>query len=216
MDMNILLLGKSIEQVKEETARERTKRLNEGLKDSGRARDDTNPAAASVQGLQLHNKPTSSNLDLLKSQTVMQPQGNKNLQVAVPQVQHAETDEFIFGFPSDGLSTVSYRWWGKNSSGGSMDSSLKSGKDTSVDSNSIASKTDGKDLQTKERDISTGSPETGSLSSLRKRAAEEGREALKRGVHRRFDANKLDPAKTQVLQQIFKSSPSTELVNESV
>lgn len=130
----------------------------------------------------------------------MQPQGNKNLQVGGPQMLHgsnftkgsqADTDEFIYGFPSDSLSTVSYRWWGKSSYDGSTDSSVKGCEANSVASNTIASTTDGENLQNKKHESSIDSLETGPLSSLRKRAAKEGREALKLGVHRRHATNKL-------------------------
>lgn len=127
-------------------------------------------------------------------------------------------DEFKYGFPSDGLSSVSYRWWGNKSAAENVVDSQKSfsgdaeerkqqpegSEDTAANLSSMEV-TEGKKNET-DADPKWAS----SLSALRKRAAEDGQQALKLGVYRKSHVKNLDRTKKMVLLQIFKSSLPSE------
>ncbi|KAL3502929.1 hypothetical protein ACH5RR_037378 [Cinchona calisaya] len=230
------LSGKSIEQIKEDAARAKNKQLNEVLKDAGQLSDALANSSVPLlpgTGTQLQNKTISSVPEISKSQFVMHQQENKNPQIGNPKNVHgsnlttgasADLDEFKYGFPSDGLSTVSYRWWGNSNTNGSKDSPSDVSEDiqlnnksptNAADCNTIAS-TDTEKYQNKTHEICIDSLGEGLLSSLRKRAAKEGRDALKLGVHRGYAINKLDRTKRLVLRQIFKSSLPSEWGDDSL
>ncbi|XP_051152312.1 uncharacterized protein LOC127266191 [Andrographis paniculata] len=156
------------------------------------------------------------------------------------------SDEFKYGFPSAGLSSVSMRWWGnkgapknkdqqngredaKETKQQRVDEDDKETKQESVDEDDKENKqqrVDEDDEQTKQQcnesldDAAKLSQENEDESecktnetdaatrwaSLRKKAAEEGRRALKLGVYRGYNAKTLDKAKKMVLLQIFKTS----------
>lgn len=157
----------------------------------------------------------------------MQQQGNKNVQTGSPLKFHGSTlskgtpsdlDEFKYGFPTNGLSSVSYRWWGDGSTNGSISTEENQDKQKSpmkmVDSSDVHSSMNDEDKcekLTDKNDIDSSG--TGFLTALREKAVKEGAEALKLGIHRRYDINKLDQAKKEVLLQIFKSSLPSEWKN---
>lgn len=100
----------------------------------------------------------------------------------------AALDEFKSGFPSEGLTTVSKKWWGRPGKGGHEDGG--GGKDTE----------DG-DV----KDDEAGSEKQNSLVALRKRIAEEG-QAVELGLRQGFDSKRPDKRDQDLLSQIFKSS----------
>lgn len=108
-------------------------------------------------------------------------------------------DEFKYGFPSDGLSTATYRWWGNKSPDGNQDSKLNddNAKNSTEQAENVAEKT--------ECQTSVDSTGTTLLTDVRKRAAKEGKETLRLGVHRRRSAKMLDSTKRKILHQVFKS-----------
>lgn len=123
-------------------------------------------------------------------------------------------DEFKYGFPSAGLSSISHRWWGNkgdpdNHGQQSVSKDAKGTKKESNDSVDTAAAdllSDAKASEGKESETDATVQLTGLLTSLRKKAGEEGRRAFKLGVYKGYDATTLDRAKKAVLLQIFKSS----------
>lgn len=108
-------------------------------------------------------------------------------------------DEFKYGFPSNGLSTTTYRWWGNKSPDGDQDIKLNddNAKNSAEQTDDVADKS--------ECQTSVDSMGTSLLTNVRKRAVKEGKETLKLGVYRLRNANKLDSTKRKILRQVFKS-----------
>ncbi|EPS61740.1 hypothetical protein M569_13055, partial [Genlisea aurea] len=100
-------------------------------------------------------------------------------------------DQFKYGFPSEGLSTVSNKWW--------------SNRDSDETKRQV-------DAGRREEEATTTTPAS-SLSSLRKRVAAESKEALKHGVYRGYYNNvktPLDETKRSILHMIFGSTLPAE------
>ncbi|CAA7026419.1 unnamed protein product [Microthlaspi erraticum] len=98
----------------------------------------------------------------------------------------AALDEFKYGFPSNGLTTVSNKWWGRPGKGGHDDG----GGETTEDG-------DAKDEAAPEKQ--------NSLVAIRKRIAEEGRAAVELGLRQGFGSKRPDKRDQDLLSQIFKS-----------
>ncbi|KAG4920981.1 hypothetical protein AAZX31_18G102600 [Glycine max] len=134
--------------------------------------------------------------------TVLQnshPQGNKNVESGRTQnavstgLTKAITtmDEFKCGFPSKGLSTTSNKWWGNTD------------RDDCAGANANGAKMAHETVKAENSEIPRGSS---LLKAVRKRAVEEGREALKLEVFRGYGINKLSKREKTLLHQIFGSS----------
>ncbi|XP_052178417.1 uncharacterized protein LOC127792105 [Diospyros lotus] len=162
-----------------------------------------------------------------KRRITMQQHG-KNIQNGRPQhfvssnmtkATHSSLDEFKYGFPSDGLAVVSIKWWGSSSLGSNGDISVKGERDFEEAKRTEELVDDGACMSVINEEKpgignneSNSSPQgTGLLSCIRKRAAEEGREALRLGVHRGHGINKLDRRERKLLLQIFRSSMPSHL-----
>lgn len=104
----------------------------------------------------------------------------------------AALDEFKSGFPSKGLATVSNKWWGTGT-----EITEDGGGDVKEDKAEIASE------------------KQSSLLAIRKRIAEEGREALEIGVSRGFGSKRPDKRDQHLLSQICKSSLPKDWVTDS-
>ncbi|KAF3444991.1 hypothetical protein FNV43_RR14684 [Rhamnella rubrinervis] len=132
-------------------------------------------------------------------------------------------DEFKYGFPTNGLSTVSNKWWGSSCPEGYEDIckdgavSVEVAKQQSdvVADDGGSSVTVGKEQCESEEGTNIGPQGTGLLMAVRKRAVEEGRESLKLGVIRGYGANKLGRREKTLLVRIFKSSMSRQWINGS-
>lgn len=133
-------------------------------------------------------------------------------------------DEFKYGFPSEGLSTTSNKWWG--SSGGGPDDSADSKK--KVEDGADVSKHMKGQLEDTEKkeEADTEMSEAGKeavktpkgaalLREIRKRAMEEGREALKLGVFRGYGVKKLGKREKIMLLQIFSSTLPSSWIHDS-
>ncbi|XP_058095234.1 uncharacterized protein LOC131240787 isoform X2 [Magnolia sinica] len=129
---------------------------------------------------------------------------------------HARTiptylDEFKQGFPSDGLSSVSMRWWGSMN----LDDAEKIPKEEPTNIVAAEQKshefpsdgemTEGKPERDTEKDA-IGPQGAALLSSVRKRAVEDGREAVKLSVARGYGPYKLGRKERVLLAQVFQSS----------
>lgn len=109
----------------------------------------------------------------------------------------AALDEFKSGFPSDGLTTVSNKWWGRPDKGRREDG--------------------GGGENTEDGDVKdeAASVKQNSLVAIRKRIAEEGREAVELGLHQGFGSKIPDKRDQALLCQIFKSSMPKDWVTDS-
>ncbi|XP_024026808.1 uncharacterized protein LOC112093140 [Morus notabilis] len=101
-------------------------------------------------------------------------------------------DELKSRFPSEGLSTVSNKWWGSGFPDGYNERS-----------------------ENKEKNADPTTQGTGLLMDVRKRAAEEGRESLKLGVVRGFSAKKLGKREKALLLRMFKSSVPQDWISSA-
>ncbi|KAA8524157.1 hypothetical protein F0562_010412 [Nyssa sinensis] len=218
------LSGKSIEEIKKDAARERNKELAESKGAGGRNDALASLPVSSSLGSQLQNKTSCSIQEMPKSRSItMQQQGNKNFQNGRPQNLHslnltkgtpASFDEFKYGFPLDGLSTASNKWWGRNSPYGNGNIHGNGGEDAREDEQQSKELADDsarllldRENPESERDESNiGLQGMNLLTSVRKNAVEEGREALKLGVYRSYGVNKLGRRERVLLHKIFKSS----------
>ncbi|XP_060209466.1 protein NLP3 isoform X2 [Lycium barbarum] len=185
-----VISGKSIEDIKKEALREKQERSVEF------------PKAAGEKGPQLPNKSSiSSTMEMPKAAGAFSPQqGTRNVQSgSLPHFRISSLtkgtsvgyDEFKYGFPPNGLSTATYKWWGNKSPDGNDDNQLND--DNANNSNKSECHT------------SLDSMGTTLLTDVRKRAVKEGKETLRLGVYRGRSANMLDPTKRKILLQVFKS-----------
>ncbi|XP_010522076.1 PREDICTED: uncharacterized protein LOC104800828 [Tarenaya hassleriana] len=121
----------------------------------------------------------------------------------------AALDEFKCGFPSDGLSTVTNKWWGSSTTGkdASKDQVEASEGTHQLDTNEDAKIVDN-DMKQEDGNVNEegASERPEPLVAVRKRIAEEGREAVKLGLHRGFGSKKLKRRDQALLSQIFSSS----------
>ncbi|XP_059664905.1 uncharacterized protein LOC132311158 isoform X2 [Cornus florida] len=209
------LSGKSVEEIKRDAARERNMELAELSKATGE-RNGSSEVSSSL-GPQLQNKTLSSVQELSNSRGITtQQQGNKNVQNGRPQNSHCSSlakgtqvslDEFKYGFPSDGLSIASYRWWGSN--GPDHTENIRVNGVQVFQEHKHQSKELGDDgaCSLSENGIdesNTGALGSGLLSAVRKRAVDGGGDALKLGVYRRYGINKLGRRERTLLLRIFK------------
>ncbi|KAF7815715.1 uncharacterized protein G2W53_029684 [Senna tora] len=173
------------------------------------------PRSKAQQGLAAHHNPHH--------------QGNKNIESA--RLQNAlntnltkgmttTLEEFKFGFPSNGLSTTSNKWWG---SSGPDDSASKkpdcagASKHNKGQVEERAKENAGTETCETGKDEETSKTLQGTalLKSIRKRAAEEGREALKLGVSRGYGGKKIGKREKILLLQIFRSSLPRSWLHDS-
>ncbi|KAF8104019.1 hypothetical protein N665_0181s0040 [Sinapis alba] len=111
----------------------------------------------------------------------------------------AALDEFKSGFPSKGLATVSNKWWGTGG-GRRQDAGLEITEDGGGD--------------VKDEEVASSEKQS-SLLAIRKRIAEEGREAVELGVSQGFGSKRPDKRDQHLLSQIFKSSLPKDWVTDS-
>ncbi|KAL2483451.1 uncharacterized protein Fot_44895 [Forsythia ovata] len=229
------LSGKSIEEIKKDAATEKTKQLAELPKVAGPKNDalSSSPISSSIVS-QIQNKNAGAMREIPKFRV----EYSQNMQSSnVIKGNLDNLDEFKYGFPTNGLSIVRYRWWGNTSANCNDGDSKKNDNIDAKESNQqskeeLAPKNDNEDanesnrqskedladddaeLSPKDEEVSeskTNETDTDTqwtllLSALRKKAVEDGKQALKLGVYRGYSANKLDQSRKMVLRQIFKSS----------
>lgn len=177
-----------------------------------------------------HQNNNMSKLHGVSSPTNLQQQGSQNTVVGQLQVLlnpsltkgSMALDEFKFGFPSDGLSTATYKWWSSSSSEGNRSTHVEEAETDEVDKNQFEEKADGSAISIVSNEISGSLKKVtnidpqglGLLTAIRKRTVEEGEEALRLGVHKHCK-RKLGRKKRLLLLQIFGSSLPKEWVVES-
>ncbi|KAM0956140.1 hypothetical protein ACFX13_025064 [Malus domestica] len=160
-----------------------------------------------------------------------QQKGSKNVQSGHSQNMLTSTltkgnttyDEFKYGFPSEGLSTASNKWWGSNSPDGNeglRGKGAKTEEDKKPQSDKLA------DDNASSIMVDTEKPESGKdenispqgtdlLVSVRRRAVEENQKALKLGAFRGYGAKKLGRRERKLLLRIFKSSTPKQWIHDS-
>lgn len=158
-----------------------------------------------------------------------QQQGIKNSPVSQPHILLnassikglMATDEFKYGFPSQGLSATTNKWWG---SGNSDDYDRIQGGETETyeeDKNQPEEKTDDStpSKAVEEKEFKYGKEESKAgfqgpsiLTSIRRRIADEGQEALKLGVYNRNPMKKLKRKEKVLLLRMFGSSVPKEWI----
>ncbi|XP_017244766.1 uncharacterized protein LOC108216504 [Daucus carota subsp. sativus] len=201
------LLGKSIEDILTEAALEKKTR-SELLKSTKDGKVDATKNTTSVGPV--HEVP--------KPRSITQPTYKK----IQPSSSLAIVDEFRYGFPSKGLLRTSNKWWG---------SSTTNNKDTRVKEDRNIEQTEqksekllksspskgevGGQSETNETNTSAQFSGTGLLSAVRKRALEEGQEALKLGFHYCSGINKPRKREKLLLRGIFGSSLPKEWTDVS-
>ncbi|KAL0399623.1 UNVERIFIED_CONTAM: hypothetical protein Sradi_2305600 [Sesamum radiatum] len=285
------LSGKSIEEIKKDATIEKDKQLAE-LKVAGERKETlASSAVSSSLGPRSQSTNIGSSQETLTLRMLPQQPTTKDNQAETSLNMHSSTmnkvnsatlDEFKYGFPSHGLSSVSYRWWGSRTDNDSTGDSQKTGGedakereqqgkvsvdtaadlssadgeqqgkdsvDTAADVSSADGERQGKDSVDTAMDVSSADGEkqgkdsvdtapdvssadeveteakknetssdpqwAGLLSALRKRAAKEGKQALKLGVYKKYNMTTLDRNKKMVLLQIFKSSLPSDWGNIS-
>lgn len=199
------LAGKSIEDIRRYAAREKIKAIADLAK------------AANKSGIQQQNNENSKPHKL-------QQQGTKDVLVGRQHITLTPglakglmgLDEFKYGFPSDGLSTATNKWWGSSLSdtqratdraGIETDEDDGHQSEEKVDAGTSVVIVDEEKGENGKMESNEIDPQgTGLLTSVRKRAVEEGREALKLGVYRTYGVNKLGRKQRALLLRIFGSS----------
>lgn len=161
----------------------------------------------------------------------LQQQGIKNVQSGRPQncitlslTKGTTLEEFKYGFPSEGLSTTSNRWWASNSPDrdeGVRGDAAKTDEDNKLQSDKLADDS-ASSITVNEEKCESGKEEnnidpqgTDLLVAVRKRAVEEGKKALKLGVFRGYGAKKLGKRERTLLLRIFKSSMPKDWIPDS-
>lgn len=234
------LAGKTVEDIKKDTERERTKELAELPKianqrtDVSRVMPSSSVGSSSTFGNQVQSRTLSGTQEALKLQRrvpmpghVLQLQGNKFSHNSWPNmIQYrgipTYMDEFKNGFPANGLSSVSIKWWGSSSKEDTEralpEETIKGENQESHQlSNEISwhmVKDDhpgGPDHSTE--DSATITEPSASLCSLRRKAVECGRETLKGGVSKGYTTYKLGKRQRLALFQVFKSSLPHQWMN---
>ncbi|KAJ4841508.1 hypothetical protein Tsubulata_037690 [Turnera subulata] len=202
------LAGKTIEDIKKHAIRERNKGLAE-LAKSGRQSGSQHQSNenAKLQGAMSPQKlQQGSNILPGRQPIIITPALTKGL---------LGSDEFKYGFPRDGLSTVSDKWWGRSPADGNTGIEVVGTETDDDGEHQSEEKVDGAgSLSVLDRER----PENGKavdgidasgnclLTTVRKRTVEEGREALKLGVYRAYGVKKIGRRQRALLVLIFGSS----------
>ncbi|KAF9687010.1 hypothetical protein SADUNF_Sadunf02G0049400 [Salix dunnii] len=170
-----------------------------------------------ISGIQQQNNENSKPHKLQQQGTKDVPVGRQHITLTPGLAKGLMgLDEFKYGFPSDGLSTATNKWWGSNLSdtqrasdrvGIETDEDDSHQSDEKTDAGTRVMMVDYENAENGKTESNEIDPQgTGLLTSVRKRAVEEGREALKLGVHRTYGVNKIGRKQRALLLRIFGSS----------
>ncbi|KAL6570748.1 hypothetical protein OROGR_000298 [Orobanche gracilis] len=217
------LSGKSIEEIKKDAAVEKEKQLTESKVAGERNVSLASSAVSFSLGPQLGSTsagPSQGNPTFkmpTQPPTISNQFVSSDMNASTRSKSNSSiSDEYKYGFPLDGLSSVSYRWWGNKSA----DKNVIDSKEGDIDKNEHQPKelenTAAANLSSVDEEVTEGkkhesidadSEWASSLSTLRRKMAKDGQQALGLGVYRGYDGVKtLDRAKKHLLSQIFKSS----------
>ncbi|KNA25825.1 hypothetical protein SOVF_003060 [Spinacia oleracea] len=204
------LAGKSIEDIKNEAAKEKSKPLR-GV--SPKSNVTTSSPATSSPSSRPNIDPPSINPRITDpdrtrpiTNNAQQQPGSKaaaatwrsNQMLASGLTTETSTDEFKYGFPSTGLSECTYRWWGRSFNGGNGVS--KDDTKTNVEDDDDAT------CEEKTDSMEEDNRDEVSLSGIRKRAMEEGKKALKFNVLKKYGVDKLGNEEKILLRRLYQTS----------
>ncbi|KAM7261592.1 hypothetical protein ACFE04_020669 [Oxalis oulophora] len=199
------LSGKSIEEIKRYAAKERSKEI---LVKAKRA------ARQSISQPQQHETPNAQSVaPHLNSQ-----QGIKVVQVSTgTSLRNGLTamDEFKYGFPSNGLSVASNKWWGCSNEANSdaeIDDDEKLQSKEREDKNEVSNEIEKGISENGKLKGTIDSQGTGLLLAARKRSMEEMQEAVKCRVYS-YSIRKLERRQSSLLVQIFRSPLPKEWIS---
>ncbi|XP_048499785.1 uncharacterized protein LOC104889954 [Beta vulgaris subsp. vulgaris] len=126
------------------------------------------------------------------------------------------SDEFKYGFPSGGLSECSNRWWRSSFDGNDTKTSSKieditkvqaDGGISSICEEKANNATRESECDNKQDEVSECDKQNEvSLSAVRKRALEEGKEALKFRALKKYGADKLGNEEKILLRRLYQTS----------
>ncbi|KAL5990045.1 hypothetical protein ACLOJK_010942 [Asimina triloba] len=186
---------------------------------------DTNLDNQLEDGLASSDAALKMQRGALMSDNLLQQQGSRFLQSGRQNVSPsglAKTiptylDEFKQGFPSNGLSSVSNRWWGSASPEHSEKTSEKEQTNTGAEEQlshklSDEMETAPEKIEEDGKNDVAGLQGAALLSSVRKRVAEDGRKAVKLGVARGYGPYSLGKKERTILAQVKKTTVETEAV----
>lgn len=209
------LAGKSIEDIKKEAAKEKSKAPGKNSPKS----NVTILSATSSPGSHAKDKTPRSAPEMSKLQgnNAQQQPGSKPTSTWRSHHMHASglgiegnnLDEFKYGFPSTGLSECSNRWWGSSFVGNGVSkeekkssSELKEASKVQVD---VSASMREEKTDNMAEDSECDKKNEVSLSAIRKRALEEGKKALKLSVLKKYGADKLGNEQKILLRRLFQT-----------
>lgn len=148
---------------------------------------------------------------------VSQLQGSRFTQNGWPNMLHQNQskniptfmDEFKYGFPENGLSSTSFKWWGisrleetERTVPGEGETTTEKDDNQEVQDSS----NEGEEPDSGAEDNVIVTKPSALLCSLRRKSVEYGRESLKRGISVAGIPNKLTKRQKLTLSQVFGSS----------
>ncbi|XP_074321331.1 uncharacterized protein LOC141657855 [Silene latifolia] len=169
------LAGKTIEEIKKEAIKEKSKALG------GNSQADKHKS----NGTTARSTPELSKPQGNAGKTTWRP--HQTLAPVLPLEVSIFTEEFKYGFPSNGLSRSTNKWWG---SGCGNNGSSKDEAKTTLDV----------------KDALESQVEKVSLAAIRKRALDEGQKALASGALKKHGADQLEKEEQILLRRLFQSS----------
>ncbi|KAL9248393.1 hypothetical protein vseg_021718 [Gypsophila vaccaria] len=197
------LAGKSIEEIKNEAAREKSKALGGNSQgDRHKSNMSTGAVASPSPGSLVKDKTAKSatdNSQQMGSKITWRPY--QMVAYGLPLEASTFSEEFKYGFPSCGLSRSTNKWWGccGVNDGSSTDEAaaaldVKDASESQAESNILEQP--GKDARDK----------VSLLSYIRKRALDEGQKALKGGALKKHGADRLEKQEEILLRRLFQAS----------
>ncbi|GAB2276989.1 hypothetical protein Dimus_011697 [Dionaea muscipula] len=210
------LAGKSIEDIKIEAAKEKSKAgLSKVDKQKSSAASNL---SSSIGGSQSKDRPVA---EPPRSQGSAQQSVSRNVYTWRSQsllnsgfIIETSTgfDEFKYGFPSNGLSTHTNKWWGSGSPDDAFEDNPGDESETGQEEKHKSPEHVDNVNECKEKADGEGNcavvvePHKVTLSALRKQAAEEARKAVKLGIWKECGVDDLGKNPSVLLSQLFKNS----------
>ncbi|XP_042456249.1 protein NLP1-like [Zingiber officinale] len=202
------LAGKTVDDIRRDVAKERPEILDVSKTTNQRnlvSKVISSPSGSlsTSTGYPAQDPPKMQQVSLTVNAS---PQGNRFIQNGLPmnQSKHIPTfmDEFKYGFPTNGLSSHSVKWWGVSGhedADGSLPGETAVEKDENQEMQELSN--DDEDPDSGAEDNDAESKPSALLCSLRRKAVDYGRESLGIGI-----PNRLTKKQKLTLTQVFGSS----------
>ncbi|KAG6527399.1 hypothetical protein ZIOFF_009498 [Zingiber officinale] len=204
----LFLAGKTVDDIRRDVAKERPEILDVSKTTNQRnlvSKVISSPSGSlsTSTGYPAQDPPKMQQVSLTVNAS---PQGNRFIQNGLPmnQSKHIPTfmDEFKYGFPTNGLSSHSVKWWGVSGhedADGSLPGETAVEKDENQEMQELSN--DDEDPDSGAEDNDAESKPSALLCSLRRKAVDYGRESLGIGI-----PNRLTKKQKLTLTQVFGSS----------